>query len=459
MRAEPVAISQLKIEGCRLTAGFHLSEDQQAIRTLQSLEKRSDLLGKLCLGRGIFRGGIFKKVESKDAAYGRPYVSARDLEQVFIKPSSYLSYRLGRLLNQLELKERMILVTCSGMNLGSTIWTRADMAGLCASGDLIRIEIDEKNVPAGYVYAFLAGRFGRAAIRRNIYGGNIKHIDPSHIQFLRIPRLSYEMESEVNTLVQEASALRTKAADTFRKVQKVFDGVRQERSVESSTPRVMMISARGMQERLDAHHYDPSAQSIRAQISKSAHVKLGDICRRIFLPGIFKRIHIEDEQLGAPYYTGASLFRLDPRPKGVLSRRTSLFKDVQLEEGMILIQAFGQEGGLTGRAMWVNKHFHGATTTHMLARLLIDDRQLAFYVFGFLQSQIAYTQIATLPYGGSIPHLDESGLSTILMPLFSGEENAAIGTAVAEAISAQETALTLDRKARHLVEHAIEEAV
>ncbi len=446
------------IEGYRLTAGFHLSEDQHAIRTLQSLEKRSDFLKELCLGRGIFRGGIFKKIEAKSAAYGRPYVSAKDLEQLSINPSSYLSYKLGRLLNQLELKEGMILVTCSGMNLGSAIWTRADMAGLCASGDLIRIEIDEKKVPAGYVYALLAGRFGRAAIRRNIYGGNIKHIDPLHLQSLRLPRLSRDLETEADGLVREAAALRSKADATFNRVKRLFDEVIEEIPVQSSTARVRMVAAREMQKRLDAHHYDPAAQFIRAQISQSAHVKLGDICRRIFLPGIFKRIHIEDEQFGALYYTGASLFRLDPRPKGVLSRRTSLFKDVQLEEGTILIQAFGQEGGLTGRAMWVNKHFHGATTTHMLARLVIDDRQLASYVFGFLQSQTAYTQIATLPYGGSIPHLDESGLSTILIPLFSEEENAKIGTAVAEAINDQETALTLDRKARYLVEHAIEEA-
>ena len=70
-----------------------------------------------------------------------------------------------------------------------------------------------------------------------------------------------------------------------------------------------------------------------------------------------------------PYFTGASLFWLEPLSKGILSKKTSLFDQVLLEKGTMLVQAFGQEGGLTGRSVWVGEHLDNTCTTHMLIRL------------------------------------------------------------------------------------------
>ena len=58
---------------------------------------------------------------------------------------------------------------------------------------------------------------------------------------------------------------------------------------------------------------------------------------------------------GAPYFTGATLFWLEPQQKAILSRETTLFDDVLLEHGTVLVQAFGQDGGHTGRAVWVGE--------------------------------------------------------------------------------------------------------
>jgi len=55
------------------------------------------------------------------------------------------------------------------------------MEGMCGSGDLIRIEPDPNKLPPGYVYAFLASRYGWACIRKLIFGGHIKHIEPKAV--------------------------------------------------------------------------------------------------------------------------------------------------------------------------------------------------------------------------------------------------------------------------------------
>jgi len=457
MRTGTIQVTALGGEGRRLTAGFHLSEDQQAVRQLNAFPA-TVALATLCTGRGVFRGGIFRKIEAASADHGRPYASPKDLEQLWFQPSSYLSELHGPLLDELELREGMILVTCSGMNLGTAIWTRPDQAGLCASGDLIRVIADDQKVPPGYLYAFLGGRFGRAAIRKQIYGGNIKHVDPSHIERISVPRLRDDVEREIHAAVVRAGQLRSEATALLEEVGGEFDALVNEPESVRKGLRVSIATARGLQKRMEAHFHDESVQRIRDAIAEESCTTLGEFCSTIFLPGIFKRIHVSDPNYGALYYTGSALFRADPRPKGVLSPRTSLFEDVQMTQGEILIQAFGQEGGLTGRAVWIGRHLHESTTTHMLARLRTPSRERSAYLFGFLQSQAAYRQIIALRYGGSIPHFDEAGLATVVMPLLDDAQRRSVSERVLRAVEMRDEALDLDRGGKRRVEQAIKEA-
>ena len=216
--------------------------------------------------------------------------------------------------------------------------------------------------------------------------------------------------------------------------------------------------ATSLQHRLDAQFHDPLVRQVRDRLQCSAHTTIGDWCSQVFLPGIFKRIHVEDVAYGATYYTGATLFWLEPQPKGVFSRKTTLFQQVSLEEGTVLVQAFGQEGGLTGRAVWVGRNLAGATTTHMLVRLRAKTAADTAYLFGFLLSDAAYRQIASLPYGGSIPHFDKLGISTVVVPLLGANDRREIAEEVIAALTAREDALDAERRARALIEEAIQEA-
>src|SRR5689334_7787080 len=118
MRLGSVGVSEVVSDGFRLTGGFHLSEDHEAMRTLSRVSNTTKI-SKLTTGRGVFRGPIFTRMFATDPKYGRPYVSSKDLVQVDVQPAGYLSLRHGVLLDELTLHERMVLVTCSGMNLGT----------------------------------------------------------------------------------------------------------------------------------------------------------------------------------------------------------------------------------------------------------------------------------------------------------------------------------------------------
>lgn len=167
MRWGAVSIQDVIAEDFRLTGGFHITEDRLAIATLRRWTGRTSLVSELVHQRGVFRGPIFSRMFVDDPALGEPYVSARDIVNADVSPAGYLSRRHGSLLEELRLREGMILVTCSGMNLGKAIWTRRDLEGLVASHDLIRIEPNPRAAPPGYLHAFLASRYGHALILRS----------------------------------------------------------------------------------------------------------------------------------------------------------------------------------------------------------------------------------------------------------------------------------------------------
>jgi hypothetical protein len=91
MRTGIVNSSELHVTGRRLTGGFHLSEDEEAMRTLRKHRGPFLELAEVTKGRGVYTGGIFKIIPAADSAHGKPYVSAKDLVQSQVRPPGYIS--------------------------------------------------------------------------------------------------------------------------------------------------------------------------------------------------------------------------------------------------------------------------------------------------------------------------------------------------------------------------------
>lgn len=92
----------------------------------------------------------------------------------------------------------------------------------------------------------------------------------------------------------------------------------------------------------------------------------------------------------------------------------------------------------------------------MLVRLIVKDRSKAAYLYGFLNSLLAYRQISCLTYGGSIPHFDVAGIKTVLIPRLSAEKEEQIAQQVLAAVAARDEALQLELDARKIVESLIQ---
>ncbi len=460
MRTGSALASEIASQAYRLTAGVYLSEDQLATRRLRALT-RTSRLGDLTHDRGVFRGPIFRRIFATDPAMGRPYVSASDLVQADIRPTEYLSRRHGALLDELALHEGMILVTCSGMNLGRAVWTRADMEGLCASHDLIRIEPDVEKVPPGYLYAFLGSRYGRVSIRQQIFGGNIKHVEPHHIANIQVPRANADVERRVHERVAAAARARSHAVLLRRQADehlRRFFSLSDLTNAPTSTGFTAFSMGSASVERLDASHFHPACMRATEEL---ANCSLGSRevreVARVFTPGIFKRMHVEDPQKGYPYFTGGGLFQSEPEPRGHLSRRAPGIVNYLVRKSWLLIQDAGQLDGLLGQVVRVGAQLDGATASNNLVRIDAEDPSDAAFLFLVLASAHGYRAITRNAFGSSIPHIDAADVCRMRIPWPEASFRRPLAEPILEAWREQDRADVWSAEAIALVEHVIEE--
>lgn len=459
MKVKSVPGAWLARNGRRFDCGPYLSGALEAKIILSALPVPKEHLVDLTAGgiAGIVNAGRIKRTWAADSEHGIAFLTSSDILKADLSRLRHISKKTARNNPRLLIEQDWTLITRAGA-IGRTAYSRSDMHGMACSEDVLRVIPDCNRISAGYLYAFLSSKFGIPIVTSSTYGAIIQHIEPHHLVSLPVPRLAKGIEQEAHRLVETAANYRTRSAEVVRSVAERFDSMIRPIDIRRDSPRISAVPAAEIQGRFDAQFHDPLVADIKRTLSRLPHAFIRDMCNVVFLPGIFKRVHIDDESYGAKYFTGASLFWLEPIPKGILSRKTKLFEEVLLEQNTILVQAFGQEGGLTGRSVWVGKHLDGATTTHMLVRLRTREPVETAYLYGFLQSEAAYRQIAVLTYGGSIPHLDEAGIGSVVVPLPGERDVRIIGEMVLRALTERDEALDMEKAARALVERAIEEA-
>lgn len=455
----PVMASWMQINGRRLDCNPYLSGAFEAKVRLEKLRAKKQPLQAVTKGglSGIYHAGREGRTYVDDPKYGVPFLGSTDILAADLSHVSLLSKKQVAANPSFTIEEGWTLITRSG-TIGRMAYVRPDMAGMACSEHVMRVVPDTDKIHSGYLYAYLSSKFGVPIVVSGTYGAIIQHIEPEHIANLPVPRLGEEFEGTIDALIRQSADLRVAAARLLEEAKHAFDCLVSDDEVFSyrnSQAKISIVPAAKILKRLDAAFHNPLASRIQERVLKGKHTTIGEMCHRVFLPGIFKRIQTDDLAFGAPYYSGASLYWLEPIPKNILSQKTSLYEDVLLQSGTILVQAFGQGGGLIGRPTWVGNYLDGAATTHMLVRLNTHEPELAGYLYAYLDSSAGYTQISRLPFGGSIPHLDEKGISSVPVPLMPKAEMLSLGEKVLTAMSSRDEALALERQARELIEEAI----
>lgn len=469
MRAGSVRIADVIEEGHRLTGGFHISEDEQAVATLRRAYGRVNRIGTLVHGNGVFSGPIFKGIFSDNPAVGEPYVSARDLVNARVFPTNFLSRKHGRLLEVLRIHEGMILVTCSGMNLGKAIWVRRDLDGLIASGDLIRIRPDATKVHPGYLFAFLVSRYGHALIRKQIYGGHIKHVDPAHIANLPLPRFGETLERKAHLLVEEAAALRVRANhlldEAIRATLAAWSvddlPVTVLNGPDVATPHASLL---GETLRFDAFFYGgggATSDQVLQEIEHRMPVQtLGELSEEVFETTRFGRNTVDDPAFGVPFLSISDLVRFDPRTDALVSKKQVQAVRADVRSGWLILPRVGQLQGVFGTVCYIPRHLDGVGVSDNNIRIVPKSEVDGAYLWAALSTKLLYRQIIRRACGTSIPYLDAKRVRQIPVPWPSAAAvRERIAEQVIEAMECRSAACEAEDKARAIVERAIEDAV
>ncbi len=457
-QCKAIPSSWIEKQGRRLDCGPYMSGAMEARELLRKLKARKDHLQNLTEGgiSGIINAGRITRRWVDTTEHGYPFLSSSDILQADLANISHIAKSVARKNSQLLIKTSWILITRSG-NIGRMAYVRADMNGMACSEDVLRIIPDESTIKPGYLYAYLSTKFGVPIVISGTYGSIITHLEPNHIADLPVPRLG-AVEDQAHKLIQQAADLRVEGAKAFNEAKFIFDEMLEVRDNDKPLCGLSFstVNASSLLKRVDAAYHSPSAIRIEGNIHSGSHTSVGEIAN-VMLPPISSRVMTNEPDYGYPYFSGDALYYWTPEPKGHLARKSPKIETLIVNEEGILVQAFGQTYGLICRPTWIIPSLVGSAISGLMLRLTSPDKRMLRYLYAFIASRAGQIVTKRLPYGGSIPHMNEGQYREVPVPLFEDGLIDRVCEKMEIFINSKTTSNALESQARTLVERAIEE--
>lgn len=443
--------------GRRLDCNPYMSGALEARDTLKQLKMRKDALSTLTKGHagGIYNGPMFKRNYVDSDEHGIPFVSSGSMllaDLTTLPRLRRLDAESGRL-SYLRLRPGMMMISCSG-TIGRMTYVRPDMDGVWSSQDVLKVVPNPELIPPGYLYAFLSSRYGMPLVVSGTYGAIIQHIEPVHISDLPVPRFGPAFEQDVAQAIDAAAAQRV-AASSYRRAALELLQAKIEWNDRFSLGSVAPMAS-SLLGRMDAFHYSPRVEAGRASLAIHSGVRLGDQVERVFEPNRGSRLKVMDPAFGVPFLSSSSVFELTPRAEYLVSRSlTPKLEGLLLSDCDVLIPRSGQLGGIIGRAVLPLPMNLGQAGSEHLVRVRCHSSSDAAYLWAVLASEPGYWALVGTAFGSSIPSLDSSLISELVVPWLPEAERNEISTLARKAVTAQNKGNELEAAAVALLEEKI----
>ena len=195
----------------RLDASYHAPIVQRIVDHLRVHAAEVTTVADSRISQEVILPGRFKRVYV-DEGHGRIFIGGKQIGELDPSNKKYLSniHHADRISEELELRENMTLITCSG-TIGKVALVPKHWENWAASQHIIRIIPASVDV-AGYLNIFLASDFGQELIKRNTYGAVVDEIDDKQVQAVPVPLLKDEAaQSRINSMALLANEKRFRA--------------------------------------------------------------------------------------------------------------------------------------------------------------------------------------------------------------------------------------------------------
>ena len=423
-----ISTEEVRNNAYRLDASAYDLEAMEALsRVYHSPYGWVYLWGENGLVEEAYYPGRYKRIYTSEDK-GEPFYLPSQLEEIYPKPSKWISAKTASLLEKDRIKESNLLISRSG-TIGKCAISSRSSIGKIFSDDVIRITF-RSTYDLGYVYAYLNTEEGLKLLQSNNYGAVIDHIEPEHLKNLPIPNApeeikrsihdaviaSYDLRDQSNDLIDEAQRLLYKALGLPEKMD-----LKPKYYAPQAGFRCFTMSSNELNNRFDVSYHLPEIKEILSLISKQAAevTTLGDprISKEIILPGRFKRIYVEKEQ-GVPFFGGKQLLQLDPSGDKYLSLNNHgdrIDKELSIEENMCLVSC----SGTIGKVQIAPRHWNGWAINQHVMRVIPASDEIAGYIYSWLTSPYCFPLIVRNNYGAVIDEIDDKQLAEVSIPLLT----------------------------------------
>lgn len=143
----------------------------------------------------VFRPGIFKRNYLEN---GSEFLGGSDITRAIPSSDKKLHPNSTPNFNELTLEKNWILVTCGG-TIGTSVLVGKYLSTKLASQHILRVI--PKNIPYGYLFAYLSSFIGQEVIKSFTYGSVIPQIEPHHLELVPIPIIEENIMNDIHEKV------------------------------------------------------------------------------------------------------------------------------------------------------------------------------------------------------------------------------------------------------------------
>jgi type I restriction enzyme M protein len=165
--------------------------------------------------------------------------------------------------------------------------------------------------------------------------------------------------------------------------------------------------------RLNAQSYKPTThhngQNVPCPASWKS-VKLGDVVKRIFYPGRFKRNYVEPYLGAIPFLGGSNISEMISSTEKWLHAEDPRLKELEIRAGWLLVT----RSGTTGIISSVPDAWDGFAMSEHVIRIVPDPEKLdPFYLLAFLRTKICQEHIKKGVFGSVIDEISPEFISSL----------------------------------------------
>ena len=190
----------------RFDTSFYTGEAVKSHLIIDRYEENVEYVKKYT--KEVFYPGRLKRVWTKEQ-YGEQFFTGAQILQSYPQTNKYINPKKVKNLESYRVHKNTLLITRSG-TIGNLTIVTGVLDGKLVTEDAIRV-IAKNSQDIGFLYAYLKSNVGNPLIQQSVFGAVIDHIEPKHIEEIKIPKIKNELRDTIGNNVLKVFNLRDEA--------------------------------------------------------------------------------------------------------------------------------------------------------------------------------------------------------------------------------------------------------